>query len=78
MNTVKYDGIKTTIPALGSIYHDEHGRLYILSQVDSGRFLAISLNDGERWGSVATTITLAVSGLKLLHTSAEITIKPIQ
>ncbi len=62
----------------GSIYEDPNdGELYILAEVDVEVYVAISLEDGNRWSDQSSCIQTAVDGLVLISRSVEIEITPI-
>lgn len=66
---------KKVASQMGSIWkNDDNNELFILAQVATGQYSAISLRDGNRWSDPSHLISNATDGLTLVSDSAEITV----
>lgn len=77
MNTVKYKQPDPNF--MGTLLTDPStGKVYLLGGSGEGQYICVSLHDGCSWNGLRPSAEEAMEGLVIIHTSAEITIKPIQ
>ena len=60
---------------LGDIWRSVYGDLYLVARCDRELYVAVSLQDGNRWNGMSKSIEAVVEGLEFVANNVRITIE---